>query len=476
MLLLMVKKYKKNKKQKHKSKKKKNKSSLNILYITIQNKRNISQAKKINKMQIKPLEEFQTKNNDDKNFYQVEQNESKNHFKSQKSHIKNFAQYKKRKILNNFQLILKFISLFIKMKINELMLIYLILSIFSKEIKERKINSYFSNITITIIGSGDQTLYNNALVPPDAIYINNKKLESVNNSYNFKEKENYVKLVWNEKISDCNNLFNIPANIISIDVSDFDFSLGINANCMFAGRTTLKEIIFPTSGIVKINNAGGMFSACNSLISLDVSHFDISSVQDFGNMFKNCHSLTSLDLTSFKFGSSTNLFGMFQYCLNLEYLNLKDVNFIKITNKNSIFKSTKNLVVCSTSSLFISIINSYSNCIVNDCSSNWREKQKRINTENNQCVNNCQGINYKYDYLSKCYPNCPEGTYNDSFICKDCHPDCKTCDKKEEINNSNCKSCLSSDKYLKFGNCVDECINGYYPDENDPSIKLCKCD
>ena len=166
---------------------------------------------------------------------------------------------------------------------------------------------------------------------------------------------------------------------------------------------------------------------------------------------------------------------MFQYCSSLEYLNLSNVNFISITNKNIIFKGTRNLVVCSTNNLFINIINEYS-CIVNDCSTNWRDKQKRLNTQNNQCVDNCQGINYKYDYLSKCYEFCPEGTYNDSYVCKDCHPDCKTCDEKEDINSSNCKSCLSKDKYLKFGNCVDECINGYYPDENDPLINLCKCD
>ena len=65
--------------------------------------------------------------------------------------------------------------------------------------------------------------------------------------------------------------------------------------------------------------------------------------------------------------------------------------------------------------------------------------------------------NNKYTYGSKCYTNCPNRTYNNNYICQDCHPDCKECEKGPEENTTNCKSCLSLDKYLQFGKCVSNC-------------------
>ena len=56
-----------------------------------------------------------------------------------------------------------------------------------------------------------------------------------------------------------------------------------------------------------------------------------------------------------------------------------------------------------------------------------------------------------------------------------CHPDCKTCEEKEDGNNTNCKSCHES-YYLLYGNCVSFCKNGYYIDEEDNNIKKCKCE
>ena len=85
-------------------------------------------------------------------------------------------------------------------------------------------------------------------------------------------------------------------------------------------------------------------------------------------------------------------------------------------------------------------------------------------------------VKYKFEYESKCYEECPIGTYNNSNFCEKCHLDCRTCDRKYEINNTNCKSCSSSDKYLYLGNCVTNCSNGFYYDEKDPFIKLCKCE
>ena len=115
------------------------------------------------------------------------------------------------------------------------------------------------------------------------------------------------------------------------------------------------------------------------------------------------------------------------------------------------------------------------NCGIISCSDNWREYQNKINSDDNQCVNNCSMLNNKFEYLSKCVNTCPDSLYideyhlkcvdvcpNSTYIvdnkCEKCHPDCKTCNGPYNDTNSNCTSCISSDKYLEDGNCIDNNI------------------
>ena len=182
-----------------------------------------------------------------------------------------------------------------------------------------------------------------------------------------------------------------------------------------------------------------MFYRCRSLISLNISNFDFSSNWDFGFTFRDCEKLTSLDLSNFITSSSfIEISGMFQNCKNLEFLNLSIATFETADYRDNIFQGARNLVICNEFHKLRSFVSAQLDCIVFDCALNWRSKQKRLNTENNECVPDCSIINYKYDYLSKCYNICPEGTYNNNYICNDCHPDCRTCDKPQDMNNSNC--------------------------------------
>ena len=349
------------------------------------------------------------------------------------------------------------------------------------ELKQNNIYSSFSNITININGPGRKSIFSAScgrtkFPEPKYVYINNILQETVSDKYDFNETENNIKLVWEDKISNCNCMFQNCGDIIKVDLSSFDFSLGITANCMFLGCTSLAELIFPSSGSIKVNDAGAMFYGCKSLVSLNISNFDISTNWDFGYTFRDCESLTSLDLSNFITSSSYEISGMFQNCKNLEFLNLSNAIFETADYHNDVFKGARNLVICNKCNKLRSFVSAQLDCIVIDCSLNWRTKQKRLNPENNECITDCSVINYKYDYLSKCYNICPDGTYNNNYICNDCHPDCKICDKSPDVNNSNCISCSSQNKFLLFGNCVDNCTNGYYIDEIDPLNKICNCE
>ena len=96
----------------------------------------------------------------------------------------------------------------------------------------------------------------------------------------------------------------------------------------------------------------------------------------------------------------------------------------------------------------------------------------------------CQNGYYKCDnnfYLNcitefKCYEFCPR-KINTNKKCKYCHPDCNKCFETFNENSTNCISCLSTKKYLQYGNCISECKNGYYNETIDNYIvKKCKCD
>ena len=84
-------------------------------------------------------------------------------------------------------------------------------------------------------------------------------------------------------------------------------------------------------------------------------------------------------------------------------------------------------------------------------------------TEKGECVQNCTSTNYKYEYNFKCISNCLSGTYINNYKCEKCHEDWEECSGSKTISSTNCISCSSKDKYLYFGNCVDECPgNSYY--------------
>ena len=222
-----------------------------------------------------------------------------------------------------------------------------------------------------------------------------------------------------------------------------------------------------------------MFYRCYSLSSLDLSNFITSNVQIFYQMFYQCKSLTSLDLSNFNTVKLSNMTDMFKECNKLEYLNLKNFKNGLVVLENDFYNTPENIVICTDSDSILSHINSHKKCRTVTCDENWKEHQQKINTENDECTNDCLNVNYKYLYGSKCINNCPERTIENNYICEDCHEDCKICTDKYSDNNSNCITCLDENKFINFGNCVSNCKNDYYNYYNetlDLTIKTCKCD
>jgi len=369
------------------------------------------------------------------------------------------------------------------------------------------------------------------------LYINNFNTSLVNNMQNMfsgchslislevsKFKANLVKNMAN-MFSDCRSL-------ISLDILNFDTSLVTNMKSMFHGCLKLNNLnlqSFKTSSVKKMNS---MFYNCESIISLnlsnfdtslvtsmqymfygcknlkflDISNFNTSLVRDMNSMFFKCNEMTSFNLSHFNTSTVHFMGSMFHSCSKLQYLNFYNYKEKDILNIYDLFyKGTENISFCIKDTetknfpKFFSEINMINNIY-----------QQNVILDKNICVDKCiNDKEYKYEFNKICHINCPKGSSNNSYICEPlicdkyynydksecistipegfyindtskgtidkCHPDCRTCDKKETQNNTNCNTCLNS-KFLDLGNCLDNCPNNqFFQDPNDTEILRCNC-
>ena len=274
------------------------------------------------------------------------------------------------------------------------------------------------------------------------------------------------------KITDMWDLFKDCISLVFLDISNFDTSSVTRMDRMFYNCTLITSLDLGHFDTSQVTNMDEMFRNCESLVYLDISGFSTSKVEEMKYMFSDCLLLSSLDLSNFDMQSVKDTIYMFKNCPNLEYINLKNASPKENAKTTYMFLDTqKNLVVCTESEI---ISQNIKECGVLSCSENWRDYQKKIYPDNNNCVDDCSLTDKKYDYLSNCVSICPNETLIIGFKCIKCHSDCQTCEGPSNKITSNCKSCISPDKFLEIGNCVSNCLNGYYTDENDPSIKICK--
>ena len=290
-----------------------------------------------------------------------------------------------------------------------------------------------------------QQLNNNGIPCPSMIYLNGiiQNLEDCS-KINIIRPGSIVKLVWEEPLNSIYGLFSYCINIKEIKFLNFDTS-------------SLTDMRY-------------LFQGCISLTSVDISNLNtiqnIYSLTYMNKMFENCKDLTSIDLSNFDTSKVTNMEYLFHNCEKLEYINLLNFREDSSPTKTDMFTGiAKNAVICIDEnialSIYILIVNNFP-CVVISCNSDWRNVQKKIIKETGECCDNCPDNTTPFNNI--CYSN--------EEICDS---NCKTCNIVETIPSTICSSCYDN-KYLKNGKCVDSCENGYYLDEIEPSIKICKCD
>ena len=251
----------------------------------------------------------------------------------------------------------------IRIQFELFLLIFLIQTSFSSQaiLNFRNLLSV-SEITITIIGSGDQYILNNKTLEinkisynfnhiPDEILINGERQNYTGIVvYNLEKEENIITMKFNESLTECNLMFYNLTNITEIDLSNFDTSKVTEMVGMFYECSSLISLNLDGINTSLLTNMDYMFSNCNKLDFINLESFDTKSVYSMVGVFSLCKSLKSLDLKNFETSSLKNMSVMFLNCSSIKSLELNNFDTKSVTNFHGLFKHCSSLISLDISS------------------------------------------------------------------------------------------------------------------------------
>ena len=126
-----------------------------------------------------------------------------------------------------------------------------------------------------------------------------------------------------------------------------------NMRSMFLGCNSLTSLDVSHFNTQKVENMSDMFSVCSGLTSLNVSHFDTQNVKDMNSMFYSCERLTSLDVSNFNTQNVTDMRYMFSWCEGLHSLDLSKFDTQNVEYMNDMFWSSSALKTIYVSDKFV---------------------------------------------------------------------------------------------------------------------------
>ena len=311
------------------------------------------------------------------------------------------------------------------------LLIYLFLSIpqlySSKKIELRKLN-YDNFIIITVVNADWHRILSEEAsddILPNKLKINNDNEidNNIQRDYELFEETNTIKMTWNSPLTSCKNLFKKTAHIISIDLSNFDFSSLTDMGSFFEECWQVQSIDMSNGNAVNVENMDWMFKYCDELLSIDFTNFKTGSLKSMAGtffhcgklqylelgsfktndvtsmyqLFTECFALKSLDLSNFHTPALTDMNEMFRDCKSLEYLNLNNFDTTYVTNMNLLFQENHSLKSLDLSNFYTPSLTSMEKMFMH-CYSLESLDIKNFNTEKIQFMGNlfedCQSLKY----------------------------------------------------------------------------------
>ena len=163
-----------------------------------------------------------------------------------------------------------------------------------------------------------------------------------------------------ENVTSMAFMFSSCNKLAELDVTHFNTANVKNMKYMFECCKGLSSLDVTNFNTANVTNMLAMFGR-TSLTSLDVTHFNTANVKDMTSMFYACKGLTSLDVTNFNTANVTSMRDMFCKCDKLTSLDVTNFNTAKVTDMDNMFFGCKMLKEIYVSDKFVTdaVTNSY---------------------------------------------------------------------------------------------------------------------
>ena len=163
-----------------------------------------------------------------------------------------------------------------------------------------------------------------------------------------------------ENVTSMAYMFSSCNKLAELDVTHFNTANVKNMEYMFECCKGLSSLGVTNFNTANVTNMLAMFGR-TSLTSLDVTHFNTANVKDMTSMFYACRGLTSLDVTNFNTANVTSMRDMFCNCDKLTSLDVTNFNTAKVTDMGYMFCRCHNLKEIYVSDKFVTdaVTNSY---------------------------------------------------------------------------------------------------------------------
>ena len=155
-----------------------------------------------------------------------------------------------------------------------------------------------------------------------------------------------------ENVTSMAYMFSSCNKLAELDVTHFNTANVKNMEYMFECCKGLSSLDVTNFNTANVTNMLAMFGR-TSLTSLDVTHFNTANVKDMTSMFYACRGLTSLDVTNFNTANVTSMREMFCKCDKLTSLDVTNFNTTKVTDMNYMFYGCNKLKEIYVSDKFV---------------------------------------------------------------------------------------------------------------------------
>ena len=166
----------------------------------------------------------------------------------------------------------------------------------------------------------------------------NEQIIPFSYSYKFEKEGKYIiKYSFNENLTRINHIFSLCEKITSINLSHFKTDYVTNISHLFYKCESLKNIDLSNTNTINVINMSHMFYGCESLENIDLSNINTTNVINMSEMFHDCKSLKILDLSKFNTQNVTDMNHMFIGCKSLTKIDLSNFNTENVISMKGMF-------------------------------------------------------------------------------------------------------------------------------------------